>query len=205
MFYYFYNNIYSYFYNKDIIRKNIVYFNYNEQYIWGIKGVKLYKIITALFFLILGITISYAQVSDSQTISVYLSVPEFIKITNLSKDQMSFEINLSEDNLVFGDNLVFDVYANINYLLVLEFKFKNDLSEDIKMLVEETYGFYITDLMNQIIVNAKENLFAERNKGIERYKLIFEMDMSEYGGSNLPQFDGQIGNIEIIVSKIETL
>jgi len=42
--------IYSYFYNKDIIRKNIVYFNYNEQYIWGIKGVKLYKIITALFF-----------------------------------------------------------------------------------------------------------------------------------------------------------
>lgn len=73
------------------------------------------------------------------------------------------------------------------------------------MLVEETYGFYITDLMNQIIVNAKENLFAERNKGIERYKLIFEMDMSEYVGSNLPQFDGQIGNIEIIVSKRENL
>ncbi|MGI6476979.1 MAG: hypothetical protein ACOX1K_04590 [Defluviitoga tunisiensis] len=90
--------------------------------------MKLYKIITALFFLILGITISYAQVSDSQTISVYLSVPEFIKITNLSKDQMSFEINLSEDNLVFLEsNLVFDVYANINYLLVLEFKLKNDL------------------------------------------------------------------------------
>ena len=205
MFYYFYNNIYSYFYNKDIIRKNIVYFNYNEQYIWGIKGVKLYKIITVLFFLLLAMSISFGQVSDSEAISVYLSVPEFIKITNLSKEQLFFEINLSEDNLVFGDNLVFDVYANINYLLVLEFKFKNDLSEDIKMLVEETYGFYITDLMNQIIVNAKENLFAERNKGIERYKLIFEMDMSEYVGSNLPQFDGQIGNIEIIVSKRENL
>ena len=205
MFYYFYNNIYSYFYNKDIIRKDIVYFNYNEQYIWGIKGVKLYKIITALFFLILGITISYAQVSDSQTISVYLSVPEFIKITNLSKDQMSFEINLSEGYIIFQDSILFDVYANIDYLLVLEFKLKNDLNEEIKMLVEETYGSYITDLSNQLIVSAKERLFAERNKGIEKYKLIFEMDMSEFISSKLPQFEGQIGNIEIIVSKIETL
>lgn len=182
-----------------------IYFNDNEQYIWGIKGVKLYKIITVLFFLLLAMSISFGQVSDSEAISVYLSVPEFIKITNLSKEQLFFEINLSEDNLVFGDNLVFDVYANINYLLVLEFKFKNDLSEDIKMLVEETYGFYITDLMNQIIVNAKENLFAERNKGIEKYKLIFEMDMSEFVSNKLPQFEGQIGNIEIIVSKRENL
>lgn len=29
--------------------------------------------------------------------------------------------------------------------------------------------------------------------------------MSEFVSSKLPQFEGQIGNIEIIVSKIETL
>ena len=73
--------------------------------------MKLYKRISVFFLLILGITILSAQVSNSQTISVYLSVPEFIKITNLSKDQISFEINLSEGYMILQDSIFFDVYA----------------------------------------------------------------------------------------------
>ena len=58
---------------------------------------------------------------------------------------------------------MFDVYANIDYLLVLEFKLKNDLNEEIKILVEKLTVF-ITDLSNQLIVSAKERLFAEETK-----------------------------------------
>lgn len=159
-------------------------------------------IIGLLFILTINLSLCWGQVSHNVEVGIYLTIPEFIKITNISKEKLYFEIEITENNLIFADNLFFDVYANIDYSLGLEFNIKDDLTEEIKKLVQETFDSYIKDLEDRLIVAVKESLSAERNKGIERYKLIFEMDMTKYADSKLPQFDGQIGNIEIIVSKL---
>ncbi|HOB15447.1 MAG TPA: hypothetical protein PK894_00010 [Defluviitoga sp.] len=162
-------------------------------------------IIGLLFILTINLSLCWGQVSHNVEVGIYLTIPEFIKITNISKEKLYFEIEMTDNDLIFEDNLFFDVYANVDYSLLLEFKTIDDLNENVKKLVQDTYDSYITDLTNQLIVDAKENRIAERNKGIERYKLIFEMDMTKSVESRYPQFEGQVGSIEVIVSKLETI
>lgn len=168
------------------------------------KSVKRIILVT-LCILTINLSICWGQTSNSVEVGIYLTIPEFIKIANISKEKLYFEIEMTDNDLIFEDNLFFDVYANVDYSLLLEFKTIDDLNEDVKKLVQDTYDSYITDLTNQLIVDAKENRIAERNKGIERYKLIFEMDMTKYVESRYPQFEGQVGSIEVIVSKLETI
>jgi len=135
-------------------------------------------------------------------VAVYLNVPEFLRITNLSEDSLRFTIDMSSNQQVFGDNLSFEVHSNVDYLLGISFNVEKDLSQAVKTLIEETYESYITDNLNNLVVTAESISTTERDKGIQDYWLFFEMDMRLFSGVYLPEFEGYIGDVEITVSKL---
>lgn len=154
-------------------------------------------------FIILFILIFILSFSSQQVIvSAYLTVPEFLRIINLSKESLQFTINMSSDQQIFGDKLSFEVHSNVDYLLGIKFNLKKDLPKAVKTLVEETYESYITDNSNNLVTNAESIPISERDKGIQDYWLFFEMDMNLFSSVYLPEFEGYIGDVEITVSKL---
>ncbi|POZ90396.1 hypothetical protein [Petrotoga halophila] len=162
--------------------------------------MNLFKSGIFIILIILIIILSFS--SQQVTVAVYLTVPEFLRITNLSKESLQFTIDMSSNQQVFGDKLSFEVHANVDYLLGISFNVEEDLSEAVKTLIEETYESYITDNSNNLVTNAESIPTIERDKGIQDYWLFFEMDMRLFSSVYLPEFEGYIGDVEITVSKL---
>ncbi|KUK81953.1 MULTISPECIES: hypothetical protein [Petrotoga] len=80
----------------------------------------------SLFFTIIIIVASISFAIDEETtVPIYLTVPEYLKITDLSKTRL----DLNVDNN-FKDSLTFNVEANVEYNLGAEFTVLQDPHEN---------------------------------------------------------------------------
>ena len=164
------------------------------------KRVKSELILILIFSIISQIFSANHQVS----VEVYLQIPEYLIIKNLSKNELNFVVENIDNYSTFGDNLYFDVEGNVDYLISLNFLIEDSLNESIKGFIQETYNAYIKEKdseNNEVVVGTKENSSAFRNKGFNTYQLFFGIDVSLYSGNYLPEFTGKVGNVEVIVSK----
>lgn len=105
------------------------------------KRVKSELILILIFSIISQIFSANHQVS----VEVYLQIPEYLIIKNLSKNELNFVVENIDNYSTFGDNLYFDVEGNVDYLISLNFLIEDSLNESIKGFIQETYNAYIKE------------------------------------------------------------
>jgi len=148
-------------------------------------------------------SISFA-INNETTVPIYLTVPEYLKITNLSKNRLDLYASLSNWGETVEDSLTFSVESNINYNLRVNFtvlstwnSFLNDLQIST---IESAYRILIKDFADNEIINTDNNSSVFRTSGIQNYSLIFQLDVNLLEGLIYSFTEGKIGEIQITVS-----
>lgn len=155
---------------------------------------------TLIFSFIIIISSTSFAISKETTVPIYLAVPEYLKITDLSDSRL----DLNADNN-FIDSLTFNVESNVNYYLGAEFTVLQDPHENPQAnLVIDSSHLSISNGGN--VWESEEGSSQDTTIGIQRiqgtpgsleYSLTFWL---AEGGWIYKASGRKIGDIQITVS-----
>lgn len=142
---------------------------------------------TLIFSIIIISSITFA-INEEFTVPIYITVPEYLKITDLSDSRLDLYANLSNWGDIVADSLTFNVESNVNYNLTADFTVLSSLPGWQQNLILGSY-----DLLLSGTVGAP---------GIQNYSLTFQLNVGLLGAIIYTFMEGQIGTIELTVSSL---
>jgi len=138
-------------------------------------------------FIIIISSITFA-ISKDTIVPIYLTVPEYLKITDLQPTSLLLYADISNMFETIEASLTFRVKSNVNYNLTAVFTVLESLSNFQQGLIEDSYSLFL--------------LGSGGTPGIHNYILTFQLDVGFWEGLVYTFMEGQIGNIQITVSSI---
>ncbi|PNS01385.1 hypothetical protein X927_00835 [Petrotoga mexicana DSM 14811] len=138
-------------------------------------------------FVIIISSVSFAT-NEEFTVPIYITVPEYLKITNLSDSRLDLYATIANWGDIVEDSLTFIVESNINYNLTAVFTVLESFSSFQQGLIEDSYSLFLSG--------------SGGTPGIQSYTLTFQLDVGLLQGIIYTFINGQIGNIQITVSSI---
>ena len=157
-----------------------------------------------ILFIIVFLLISTASFSIFQNtiIPVYLEIPEYLKITHLSKGRLDLYADINDKNKEVSDSLSFFVESNISYNLGISFSKDPVFGEYVK---DKDYNITVKNENGETIINKKAGDLSENNiaSGSKQYDLTFILTVTQKILDNMNSGVGnKIGDITITVSSI---
>jgi hypothetical protein len=141
---------------------------------------------TLIFSFIIIISSTSFAISKETTVPIYLAVPEYLKITNLSDSRLDLYATVANWGDIVEDSLTFNVESNINYNLTANFTVLSSLPGWQQYLILGSYDLLLSG--------------TGGTPGIHNYILTFQLDVALLEGLIYTFMEGQIGNIQITVS-----
>ncbi len=154
-----------------------------------------------IIFIFLFSTLAFS-IEANTTIPIYLEVPEYLEITDLSKQRLDLYAVIFDMLSTVEDSLTFKVLSNVNYNLQIDFSVLGGLSSLLKSLIENNYRILIFDSEGVQIINTDYNNAYVDSFGIHDYTLFFQLDVGFFGSIIYNFTEGKIGDMYITVSSI---
>jgi len=163
-------------------------------------------------FIIIISSITFA-ISEGTSVPIYLTVPEYLKITDLSQSSLLLYADISNWFETVEASLTFKVKSNVNYNLTSNFEvadisaldfiddspLENSILEDS---IKNNYSLVISDEDGtQFVDDGDQGIsVSSETPGIHNYSLTFQLDVEGLGLILYPITEGKIGTIKITVS-----
>lgn len=136
-------------------------------------------------FAIIISSITFAT-NEEFTVPIYITVPEYLKITNLSDTRLDLYATAANWGDIVEDSLTFNVESNINYNLTANFTVLSSLPGWQQYLILGSYDLLLSGIGG--------------TPGIHNYILTFQLDVGLLEGLIYTFMEGKIGDIQITVS-----
>lgn len=159
-----------------------------------------------VFISIIVISSLVFSISKETTVPLYLTVSEYVKITDLSKTRLDLYADISNWLSWVEDDLDFSVLSNVEYTIGVDFdvldpdhwteEILNDLLKFHKIIIQDPQGNTIIEKVGEYDNEVSGTL----QPGNDKYKLTFKLWV--WGGIVFTFTEGQIGDIQITVSSI---
>jgi|CZCB01.1.fsa_nt_gi hypothetical protein len=166
------------------------------------------KILVVMSIILIS-TMSFA-IYQSASVPIYLEIPEYLKITHLSKGRLDLYATSEDVRLEneISDSLTFNVESNINYNMGISFEALTPGDGGLPPgqggvppgQVKNAYNIKV-NYGNDEIINLAENDDSESNisPGVKQYTLTFFLKINKHLN---PSVGNKIGDITITVLSI---